>query len=96
MERQDAFSHGRSATPGTGGAGAGGLRLPLLLAAAVIACVELLCATVQPVPGEPLLLRWMRVVADHPVRAGLAFYLLFWSAGPRPVSSPGGEKTTPS
>ncbi len=35
--------------------------------------------------GEPILLRWLRVLADHPVRAGIAATLLVVALRPRGV-----------
>jgi hypothetical protein len=52
-------------------AGLGGAALELALAALV--------ALHDVEPGEPLLLRWLRGVTDHPLRAGTAFALALWA-----------------
>ncbi|HED67130.1 MAG TPA: hypothetical protein ENJ09_16440 [Planctomycetes bacterium] len=48
----------------------------LLAAALTILCLELLASLAPPAPAEPLALRWLRAVAAHPLRGGLAIALL--------------------
>jgi hypothetical protein len=48
----------------------------LLLAGAVVAGIRLGLELVPPDFGEPLALRWLRSVAEHPIRATLALALL--------------------
>ena len=50
------------------GTALGGLVLPLSAA--------LVCGAIEPEAGEALVLRWLRVVDDHPLRAYLAAVLL--------------------
>ena len=50
----------------------------LCLLSASVAVTELVPAT----EGEPLALRWTRLLAGHPWRSALALALLAWALGP--------------
>ena len=54
----------------------------LLLALALTLVVVLLCRAIEVEPGEATWLRWLRVLADHPVRAFLAAVLLVHASAP--------------
>lgn len=41
--------------------------------------VRALTALADPGPGEPLVLRWLRGVDEHPLRAGAALALAVWA-----------------
>jgi hypothetical protein len=60
----------------------------LLLALALPAAAVLACDAIRPEAGEPLWLRWLRVLADHPVRASLAAALFILAASPPAGAEP--------
>jgi len=60
----------------------------LLLALALPAAAMLACAAIRPEPGEPAWLRWLRVLADHPVRASLAAALVILAVSPPAEAEP--------
>jgi len=41
------------------------------------------CDSIAASPGEPGWLRWLRVLADHPIRGSIAASLLFAAFSPR-------------
>jgi len=61
------------------------LALSLLLLGASVAFTELH----PPVEGDPLSVRWLRIVSAHPLRSALALALLAWAlcAGRKSVLS---------
>jgi len=64
-------------------------RAALLFGAASALAAVLVCGSVAPEPGEPAWLRWLRVLADHPLRSAFASSLLFVALAPR-ARRPGG------
>ena len=71
---------------------------PWAIGAALWFAVSLLDAGVPSGPGEPLCARWLRKLAEHPLRGSLALGLLLAAGGllrgprgaPRPLRRPGG------
>lgn len=64
--------------------------LPSLLGAmAAVGLAVVLVRSVPPGPEESLWLRWLRTLAAHPGRSGLAVFLLIWAcrAPPQPSSN---------
>src|SRR5262249_2597896 len=59
---------------------------PIVLGIAVAALLRFGVGAIQVSSGEPLLLRWARILADHPLRAGLAAALALVVLRPRPPS----------
>ncbi len=53
-------------------------RWPLLIAVSFVALAAQALAHVTPRPGESAVVRWLRVLIDHPCRSALALSLLFW------------------
>jgi hypothetical protein len=45
-------------------------------------------ALVDAAPGEPLVVRWLRTLADHPLRSGAALALVLWAVLPSPIAAP--------
>ena len=62
----------------------------VLGALALSVSATFVCEAIRPEPGEPLWLRWLRVLADHPVRGFLAaaLLLLAFSPGRDPEAPP--------
>jgi hypothetical protein len=54
----------------------------LWLGAAVAIAAVVVRGSLAVSPGEPGWLRWLRVLADHPIRAGIAASLLFIALSP--------------
>lgn len=69
-------------------------RTPIAFGIAVSALVHFGVGAIHVVSGEPLALRWLRVLADHPVRAGLAAALLVVALSPR-ADSPATSTRSP-
>jgi len=55
---------------------------PFVLAVLCAAFLDSLDASLAPVPDESGPLRWARVAADHPVRSGLALWLILLAGIP--------------
>lgn len=51
-----------------------------VLAAVAFGCLD---SALAPAPGEPWLLRWVRVAADHPLRTWLAIWLVLLAGIPQ-------------
>ena len=56
---------------------------PFLLGTALWAAVSLGDSLLPPGPGEPLVGRWLRKLAEHPLRSSLALGLLLAAGWPR-------------
>ena len=50
---------------------------PIALGAAIGVLLHVVVGATSATSGEPALLRWLRVLADHPVRASIAVALVF-------------------
>jgi hypothetical protein len=61
---------------------------PIALGIAVSVLVHFGIRAIPVASGEPLALRWARVLADHPVRAALAAALLVVALRPRAATPP--------
>ena len=61
---------------------------PIVLGIAASALVRFGVGAIPVRTGEPIALRWARVLADHPVRAALAAALVVIALRPRPISLP--------
>jgi hypothetical protein len=57
---------------------------PWAVAALATAALVFVLGLHPPQPGEGPLLRWLRMLAEHPVRAALAMGLVLWATS-RPV-----------
>ena len=65
---------------------------PWLASAAALFLFALLARARPPQPGEGPGLRWLRMLAEHPVRGALALGLVLWALSPRrepPSDDPG-------
>jgi len=58
---------------------------PPLMAGALVLALQFVVGELVPRAGEPLLLRWARTAAAHPLRTGTALGLLLLSAR-RPIA----------
>ena len=56
--------------------------LPIWIGVGVAMAALILRDSIAVSPGEPAWLRWLRVLADHPIRAGLAASLLLLALSP--------------
>jgi hypothetical protein len=54
----------------------------------VVGATQLVDELVDPGFGEPLALRWLRMVHDHPVRTFLAILLLGFAVAPAVTREP--------
>ena len=70
-------------------------RAPLVFGVASALAAVLVCGSIAPSSGEPPWLRWLRVVADHPVRSAAAASLLFAALAPR-ARNPGSGGVPPT
>jgi hypothetical protein len=62
---------------------------PIAFGIAVSALVHFGVGSIRVSSGEPVVLRWARILADHPVRATLAAALLVVALRPRAISTSG-------
>lgn len=46
-----------------------------------LALASLLVSLLEPLPGEPLWIRWLRTLVEHPLRGALGLGLLHWALG---------------